>query len=78
MGGLMSLFMGFSVFSIIELIYFLTLRPICFNLRHRRNRQPRNTDTGIINGRLGEERKTVSFISENYTKAQPQALPFVH
>lgn len=28
-GGLLSLFMGFSVVSIIEILYFMTIRPYC-------------------------------------------------
>lgn len=32
-GGLLGLFMGFSVFSIIEIIYFLSIRPYCRYLR---------------------------------------------
>lgn len=32
-GGLLGLFMGFSVVSIIELIYFLTFRPYCAQQR---------------------------------------------
>ncbi|XP_055372760.1 pickpocket protein 28-like [Condylostylus longicornis] len=28
-GGLLGLFMGFSIFSLIEIVYFLTLRPYC-------------------------------------------------
>lgn len=32
-GGLLGLFMGFSVFSIIEVFYFLSIRPYCSYLR---------------------------------------------
>lgn len=32
-GGLLGLFMGFSVISIIELLYFMTIRPYCNYLR---------------------------------------------
>lgn len=38
MGGLLSLFMGFSLFSIIELFYFLTIRPYCNYLRFSNRR----------------------------------------
>lgn len=34
-GGLLGLFMGFSVVSIIEILYFLTIRPICAVRRGR-------------------------------------------
>lgn len=33
MGGLLGLFMGFSVFSIIEVLYFLSIRPYCHYLK---------------------------------------------
>lgn len=33
-GGLLGLFMGFSVISIIELIYFMTFRPYCAQKRY--------------------------------------------
>ncbi|XP_053949282.1 pickpocket protein 28 [Anastrepha ludens] len=41
-GGLLGLFMGFSIFSIIEIFYYVTLRPYCANRtmqlsRHRRH-----------------------------------------
>ncbi|XP_067635805.1 pickpocket protein 28 [Eurosta solidaginis] len=39
-GGLLGLFMGFSIFSIIEIIYYITVRPYCasrtMKLSHRR------------------------------------------
>lgn len=34
-GGLLGLFMGFSVVSIIEIIYFISLRPYCTSRRER-------------------------------------------
>lgn len=37
-GGLLGLFMGFSLLSIVEIIYYCTLRLIC-NLRTRKNRK---------------------------------------
>lgn len=35
-GGLLGLFMGFSVVSIIEVVYFITLRPYCANYRYKK------------------------------------------
>ncbi|XP_037040267.1 pickpocket protein 28 [Bradysia coprophila] len=40
-GGLLGLFMGFSVVSIIEIIYFVSLRPYCASRRNR-NKNDRN------------------------------------
>lgn len=37
-GGLLGLFMGVSLLSIVEMIYYCTLR-LCCNLRGRRNRK---------------------------------------
>lgn len=34
-GGLLGLFMGFSVLSVIEIVYFLTLRPYYINQRQK-------------------------------------------
>lgn len=34
-GGLLGLFMGFSVVSIIEILYFISLRPYCVSRRER-------------------------------------------
>lgn len=39
MGGLLGLFMGFSVFSIIEVLYFLSIRPYCNYLKNAENRR---------------------------------------
>lgn len=35
-GGLLGLFMGFSVLSLIEILYFTTLRPFCKNVQQHR------------------------------------------
>lgn len=34
-GGLLGLFMGFSVLSLVEIIYFVSLRPYCKNNRDK-------------------------------------------
>lgn len=39
MGGLLGLFMGFSVISLIELFYFISIRPYCNYLRLSHHRQ---------------------------------------
>lgn len=36
-GGLLGLFMGFSVVSIVEIVYFLSVRPYCASLRTNSN-----------------------------------------
>lgn len=38
-GGLLSLFMGFSVFSIVEIFYFLSIRPYSSNLKNLERRR---------------------------------------
>lgn len=38
-GGLLSLFMGFSVFSIIEIFYFLTFRPCIHHMKVSKKRR---------------------------------------
>lgn len=56
-GGLLGLFMGFSVVSIIEIIYFISLRPYC---AHRR-------DKGIVDNRhvkMVEPSKKVWFVED--------------
>lgn len=39
MGGLLGLFMGFSVFSIVEVLYFLSIRPYCSYMRSAKQRR---------------------------------------
>lgn len=54
-GGLLGLFMGVSVLSIVEIIYFCTLR-LCCNLRSRNGRRNKNriaaAEANIIPGIL--------------------------
>lgn len=54
-GGLLGLFMGVSVLSIVEIIYFCTLR-LCCNLRSRKGRKNKNriaaAEANIIPGIL--------------------------
>uniref|UniRef100_A0A1A9UHP7 Pickpocket protein 28 n=1 Tax=Glossina austeni TaxID=7395 RepID=A0A1A9UHP7_GLOAU len=37
-GGILSLFMGFSIFSVIEIFYYATLRPYCATRTNKKNR----------------------------------------
>lgn len=37
-GGLLGLFMGFSVLSLIEIFYFITLRPYCKSIQHHQSK----------------------------------------
>lgn len=42
-GGLLSLFMGFSLISIVEIVYFLTIRPYCnFKRKNEEKYRPNN------------------------------------
>lgn len=36
-GGILGLFLGFSVISLVEILYFLTLRPMTSYFRERRD-----------------------------------------
>lgn len=42
-GGLLGLFMGFSVVSLIEILYFLTFRPYCNQRKHKENHLNKET-----------------------------------
>lgn len=60
-GGLMGLLMGASFLSVVELIYFFSLR-LCCNLRTRMNRKRKNkisdsTVPGIIIEKPGDDGK---------------------
>lgn len=45
-GGLLGLFMGFSVVSLIEIIYFLTFRPYC----NKRKQKEIQNNLGTLHG----------------------------
>lgn len=47
-GGLLGLFMGFSVLSVVEILYFITLRPYCrryYGGKHSKNASSKKVDT---------------------------------
>ncbi|XP_034482408.1 pickpocket protein 28 [Drosophila innubila] len=43
-GGLLGLFMGFSIFSVIEIFYYVTVRPYCASRTLQQRRQRRETE----------------------------------
>ncbi|XP_029404443.2 pickpocket protein 28 [Bactrocera dorsalis] len=43
-GGLLGLFMGFSIFSIIEIVYYVTLRPYCASRNMQMSRRRRHNN----------------------------------
>lgn len=43
-GGLLGLFMGFSVVSIVEIVYFMSVRPYCASRRSK----SKEVDTNIV------------------------------
>lgn len=49
-GGLLGLFMGFSVISLIEIIYFLSLRPYCAQKRSKANDERMHFQTRGLKG----------------------------
>lgn len=57
-GGLLGLFMGFSVVSIIEILYFISLRPYCASRRDRKK--------FMKNVKLVEPSKNVWFVDDVY------------
>lgn len=65
LGGLLGLFMGFSVISIVEVFYFISIRPYCNYLR---NLNERRELTKLIR-RLDELRRKGNFtMANNATK----------
>lgn len=64
-GGLLGLFMGFSVVSLIEIIYFLTFRPYCNRKKNSKNTHAFNSARGAARAHIGRKvqpvRKEVDF-----------------
>lgn len=76
-GGLLGLFMGFSVFSIIEILYFLSIRPYCSYLRDGgRRRQAIDRMTQRL--RQFKTRETVLMNSNNDQAVKTNSSVFPH
>lgn len=76
-GGLLGLFMGFSVFSIIEIVYFLSIRPYFRYLRDNENyRQTlQHLTQRLQNIRMRDEKHT---IQKNAFLVEDVILPHVN
>lgn len=46
-GGLLGLFMGFSIFSIIEIVYYVTVRPYCASRTIQMSRRRRHKNVKL-------------------------------
>lgn len=71
----MSLFMGFSVISIIEIIYFITLRPYCAHRRSKEEKQVQDVkDDPIINAQRRRTFSRISLIGSIHVDKQREML----
>lgn len=83
LGGLLGLFLGFSVISLIEIIYFLSLRPYCASKRESDSqRQPTDEENQFqskhYNGLRGANNKTTlvgqgaasTYLNEYYMRSE--------
>ncbi|KAM8720190.1 hypothetical protein ACLKA7_006265 [Drosophila subpalustris] len=50
-GGLLGLFMGFSIFSVIEIFYYVTVRPYCASRALQQRRQRREAELNQLQGK---------------------------
>lgn len=62
-GGLMSLFLGFSVLSIVELLYYMSCRPFSEYRKNQRKHQSRNVGSKLISS--DTSKTTIVSLSKN-------------
>lgn len=68
-GGLLGLFMGFSLVSIVEIIYFMSLRPYYAHMRHYQSHR------GAIRQLWQKLKQSLGFKKEPVCPVRMQAIP---